>query len=849
MSNDHESRGTSFTIAGAVCLAALIGSPVQASTDHWKFAEDGNWSDSLNWYDPNDPDATPEVPDAGIFDVSSGNTGYIVTVDHTPVTITDALVENGVVNLYAPNPVVMNVSSGDPDGKHNVITRLVGDKFSGFILNAQAVDTALTALILQAGVYDYSAISISTTGGIANINLEPGSELNTSTFAPSGASNEISIVPGGAAAVNLDDAVWNSGVVTNLRVGDINLNNDSVFNSNGLNISADGTATTTSTVSVDASELTDYSIINVGFMGGNGVLNVTGGAQVNASQVSVAAINIFPLVTSGEINVSGAESALTVSGPLSVGTQGTGTLRMDGGATLTADSLVAGNIGANPAILLNEPAHGIIDITGDNTLLDVADTLTVGGAGNAEMTASAGADVKSRLVVVGNDEEAIGTLTLTGPGTTLTTTLDESIAAGIIVGGLGNASGELNVLNGAQISTRGLDFAVNENTEGTGTVDGIGSKISLTERLIVADRGAGGLEIRNGGVVNARAVNIGNDGPAANGGIVVNGAGSELNALTTIEVGIAPGSSAALFTENGALTTAQTIAVAGPTGSKGTAVVTGAGSRWEAGLVAVGLKGDGLLVVKDGGEVVADSVYVGPTGTISGVDVFIELTGPAPAAFSAQANSAAIPQSLVPGPSAEAAGTVSGKISTPELVIDHGAVFENATLSIGAGGTFGGDGDFTGTLINGGTLSPGTDDPLVATLISTGSYEQLAAGQLLLDIGGVADDEFDVVDIFGSADLGGTLDIRLADLGAGIFSPALGDSFSIFHADSINGAFDALVGDVLPGGLAWQIDYLSDTDGRGLVQLTTVSGVPLPAAFWLMASGLGGLLGAAKRKR
>jgi T5SS/PEP-CTERM-associated repeat protein len=304
-----------------------------------------------------------------------------------------------------------------------------------------------------------------------------------------------------------------------------------------------------------------------------------------------------------------------------------------------------------------------------------------------------------------------------------------------------------------------------------------------------------------------------------------------------------------LFTENGALTTAQTIAVAGPTGSKGTAVVTGAGSRWEAGLVAVGLKGDGLLVVKDGGEVVADSVYVGPTGTISGVDVFIELTGPAPAAFSAQANSAAIPQSLVPGPSAEAAGTVSGKISTPELVIDHGAVFENATLSIGAGGTFGGDGDFTGTLINGGTLSPGTDDPLVATLISTGSYEQLAAGQLLLDIGGVADDEFDVVDIFGSADLGGTLDIRLADLGAGIFSPALGDTFSIFHADSINGAFDALVGDVLPGGLAWQIDYLSDTDGRGLVQLTTVSGVPLPAAFWLMASGLGGLLGAAKRKR
>ena len=35
-----------------------------------------------------------------------------------------------------------------------------------------------------------------------------------------------------------------------------------------------------------------------------------------------------------------------------------------------------------------------------------------------------------------------------------------------------------------------------------------------------------------------------------------------------------------------------------------------------------------------------------------------------------------------------------------------------------------------------------------------------------------------------------------------------------------NGAFDALIGDVLPGGLAWQIDYLSDTDGRGLVQLT-----------------------------
>jgi len=155
----------------------------------------------------------------------------------------------------------------------------------------------------------------------------------------------------------------------------------------------------------------------------------------------------------------------------------------------------------------------------------------------------------------------------------------------------------------------------------------------------------------------------------------------------------------------------------------------------------------------------------------------------------------------------------------------------------------------TGDLVNeGGILSP---DNSPGTILITGNYTQSALGTLDIQLGGLlAGSEYDVLNINGTANLGGTLDVSWYDLGSGLFNASLGDSFDILTAYSLTGEFDNLTLAVLGNGLRWQLDYLFDEFGTtGIVRLTIVSAVPVPASVWLFGSGLIGLIGIAKRKK
>ena len=123
----------------------------------------------------------------------------------------------------------------------------------------------------------------------------------------------------------------------------------------------------------------------------------------------------------------------------------------------------------------------------------------------------------------------------------------------------------------------------------------------------------------------------------------------------------------------------------------------------------------------------------------------------------------------------------------------------------------------------------------------------------LMEIAGLArGTEYDAFNIGGDLLLGGELELSLYDLGSGLFSPELGDSFDLFMAETITGGFDLWTTAMLGGGLDWQLDFLADAIGSmDVVRLSVVTGstVPIPPALWLFGSGLLGLVAIARNRK
>jgi hypothetical protein len=151
---------------------------------------------------------------------------------------------------------------------------------------------------------------------------------------------------------------------------------------------------------------------------------------------------------------------------------------------------------------------------------------------------------------------------------------------------------------------------------------------------------------------------------------------------------------------------------------------------------------------------------------------------------------------------AESAHHSIRKLGTGTLVVegDSGQTVVKAGTLVGTGTL-----DHL-TVRDGGVVGPGNS---VGTLSVENSFTMDAGATLSIEIGGAdnsnpAAPQFDQLVVGGTATLAGILQVELVDLGAGVFSPGLDDSFPIVMAGGLSGSFTLLSLPALPTGLVWQ---------------------------------------------
>ena len=159
--------------------------------------------------------------------------------------------------------------------------------------------------------------------------------------------------------------------------------------------------------------------------------------------------------------------------------------------------------------------------------------------------------------------------------------------------------------------------------------------------------------------------------------------------------------------------------------------------------------------------------------------------------------------STVAGSSFRFQNDVNGNGNSINITGDGEALLNGAMVDVtvnAAAGAMSGGGSIGGDLINNGAvLSPGNE---VGVLSVVGNFVQGSDGVLAIDLAGTGD--YDLLEIRGTAEFGGTLEVSLL----GDFQPSLGDDFDILDFSAATGSFDSMSLPALGDGLQWDMSNL-----------------------------------------
>lgn len=292
-------------------------------------------------------------------------------------------------------------------------------------------------------------------------------------------------------------------------------------------------------------------------------------------------------------------------------------------------------VGENGFMKVGQQGEGTLNILGGGRLNFDGTDLIVGEFADGDVNVSDGGflDFTGRTLIVGDKSDATGVVTISGAGSQASFMHSGNAAIGFF----GDA--ELNVLDGAEVNFQSAPGSVGAvvvgeqaSSSGSVLVDGPGSELNFdlsSFNLAIGVIGQGALSVTNGGTLNVNgdtntSVLVG-DRAGSTGEITVSGPSSEIN--IDIEFALAVGfrgDGSLLVTDGGTLNF-----VAGPggginvgsqPGSRGEVVVSGTGSVLDSSFnnFSIGLSGEGLLVVKGGGLVKARELTMLENGTLTG---------------------------------------------------------------------------------------------------------------------------------------------------------------------------------------------------------------------------------------
>ena len=161
-----------------------------------------------------------------------------------------------------------------------------------------------------------------------------------------------------------------------------------------------------STITVNAAQFINAGGLTIGD-GSSAVFNVQGGSDVTAGFVTTAQ-------TSGSqafVTLAGQNANLTVADTLVIGSAGSSTLSVSGGAILNVN--IQGNKSSD-AVIFGQlaSANATVTITGPDTGLLSAGNVVVGNAGNSNVTLSAGGLLSAGTLAVASQAGSAGTINI-----------------------------------------------------------------------------------------------------------------------------------------------------------------------------------------------------------------------------------------------------------------------------------------------------------------------------------------------------------------------------------------------------------------------------------------------------
>ena len=382
----------------------------------------------------------------------------------------------------------------------------------------------------------------------------------------------------------------------------------------GVNTGANGTVT----VDGAGSAWTSSSALYLAYRGDSGVLNVTNGAEVDVTGITF-------IGNHGAINFGANGGTLSTGALFASASQlsGTGTIKTSG---IQADMNLVfdASHGATQSFAVNGVTVDL-SLNGNNPLIG---TLGVGYLGTGTMSISGGANIASSGGYLGYKAGSTGRATISGPGSTWSSSKDTVIGD--------DGTGLLSISNGGSLVTGG-SFIIGTDTGSTGvvTVDGAGSTLGVTNAgspLLVGYNGGsnGTLNISNGGYVHADSpAGVGNaylgEYAGSTGVVNVSGAGSLLKIASQFYLGD-KGSGTLKLTEGGGYyhTGMYSVLVGNASGGTGRVVIDGAGSTMTGDALSLNLGyggGSGTTSIGDGGRLTGASVWLSNASSLLTCDV------------------------------------------------------------------------------------------------------------------------------------------------------------------------------------------------------------------------------------